>query len=193
MTTLENLINNIINKMIFFIEDHPDVFGYSFITLVIIALYFVCGFIFGTPDISGRTIIYSFIFLAVTSSIAICLNLWLRRRFSILTADTNPDWRKKVLWCFDEKRDYIENAFLVRCVLAGIAISLAGTNYQMIIFNVDTEQSAITIDLAHFVRLFCFVAVVYLVQLSIRNFSSIRGLFSLNRELKEAIRKATEK
>lgn len=179
--------------MIFFIEDHPDVFGYSFITLVIIALYFVCGFIFGTPDISGRTIIYSFIFLAVTSSIAICLNLWLRRRFSILAADTNPDWRKKVLWYFDEKRDYIENAFLVRCVLAGMAISLAGTNYQIIIFNVDTEQSAITIDLVHLVRLFCFVTVIYLAQLTIRNFSSIRGLFRLNREIKEAIEKATEK
>lgn len=192
MTTLKNLINNIINRMIFFIEDYPELFSYCFTTLVSIALYFIFDLIFGVPSISGRTIIYMFVFLAVTSGIAICLNMWFSHRFSILAADINPDWRKKVLWYFDEKRDYIENAFLVRCVLAGIAISLAGTNYQIIIFNVDTEQSAITIDLVHLVRLFCFVTVIYLAQLTIRNFSSIRGLSRLNREIKEAIEKATK-
>lgn len=178
--------------MIFFIEDYPELFSYCFTTLVSIALYFIFDLIFGVPNISGRTIIYMFVFLAVTSGIAICLNLWFSHRFSILAADINPDWRKKVLWYFDEKRDYIENAFLVRCVLAGIAISLAGTNYQIIIFNVDAEQSAITIDLVHLVRLFCFVTVIYLAQLTIRNFSSIRELFRLNREIKEAIEKATK-
>ncbi|QHJ78796.1 MAG: hypothetical protein [Bacteriophage sp.] len=192
MTTLKSLINNIINRMIFFIEDYPELFSYCFTTLVSIALYFIFDLIFGVPNISGRTIIYMFVFLAVTSGIAICLNMWFSHRFSILAADINPDWRKKVLWYFDEKRDYIENAFLVRCVLAGIAISLAGTNYQIIIFNVDTEQSAITIDLVHLVRLFCFVTVIYLAQLTIRNFSSIRGLSRLNREIKEAIEKATK-
>lgn len=192
MTTLKSLINNVINRMIFFIEDYPELFSYCFTTLVSIALYFIFDLIFGVPNISGRTIIYMFVFLAVTSGIAICLNLWFSHRFSILAADINPDWRKKVLWYFDEKRDYIENAFLVRCVLAGIAISLAGTNYQIIIFNVDAEQSAITIDLVHLVRLFCFVTVIYLAQLTIRNFSSIRELFRLNREIKEAIEKATK-
>jgi len=192
MTTLKSLINNIINRMIFFIEDYPELYRYSFLTLVSIALYFVLDFIFGMPDISGRTIIYMFVFLTVTSGIAICLNLWFSHRFSILKADLNPDWRQAVLSFFEKERDYIENAFFVRCVLAGIAISLAETNYQIIIFNVDTEQSAITIDLVHLVRLFCFVTVIYLAQLTIRNFSSIRGLFSLNREIKEAIEKATK-
>lgn len=189
--------------MIFFIEDYPELFSYCFTTLVSIALYFIFDLIFGVPNISGRTIIYMFAFLAVTSGIAICLNLWFSHRF-LISKDfygnpdwakavfINPIWKEAVLSFFEEKRDYIENAFLVRCVLAGIAISLAGTNYQIIIFNVDTEQSAITIDLVHLVRLFCFVTVIYLAQLTIRNFSSIRGLFRLNHEIKEAIEKATK-
>lgn len=156
--------------------------AHCFLTAFAIALYFICGM----PVVGNGTIVFSSTLLAATGAIVICINLWVLSRVKKLPIK-NEDYQKSIPRYFGRKRGGIKESFLWRCLLAGIALLLIyAPHYRIILFNIGAGRSSISIDLQQFIRLFCFVVVVYLVQLTIRNFPTIRSYFHFYNEVKEA-------
>lgn len=155
--------------------------AHCFLTAFAIALYFICRM----PVVGRGTIGFSFTLLAWTSVIVMCANLWNLSR--ILKLPVNEDFKKTIRRYFERKRIDFKEAVYGRFILVGIALLLlCAPHYRIILFNIDAGKNSISIDLLQFIRLFCFVAVVYLVQLTIRNFSTIRSYFHIYHEVKEA-------
>ena len=176
-----DFIDNLKIKLVDLTENRSKTFEWFCITLIAVALYFICGM----PVVGTYTIVFSLTLLAATSALVICLNPWALKR--ILTPIKNEDFQEIISWHFQQVRSSVKEKFFWRCLLAGIALLLIyAPHYRIILFNIDTGQNSISVDLIHFIRLFCFVIVVYLVKQMISNLFTFRWYFQFYDEVKEA-------